>query len=114
VDSALSDFLPRGGALTADRIITVIAQYFNLDRERMLSKDRSRDVAKPRQIAMYLMREETSASLPQIGEALGGRDHTTVLYGCEKITDLLETDDGLRRQIITIREALYDQVDMYT
>ena len=58
---------------------------------------------------MYLIREETDASLPQIGEALGGRDHTTVMYGCGKIADLLETDDGIRRQVMAVRERLFSQ-----
>jgi chromosomal replication initiator protein len=58
---------------------------------------------------MYLIREETSASLPQVGEALGGRDHTTVMYGCEKIGQLLEQDDSLRRQVLAIRQTLYNQ-----
>jgi chromosomal replication initiator protein len=75
--------------------------------ERMLGRDRSKEVALPRQIAMYLLREEANISLPQIGLALGGRDHTTILYGIEKITDLLERDDRLRRQLIDIREQLY-------
>jgi chromosomal replication initiator protein len=61
----------------------------------------------PRQIAMYLLREESHFSLPQIGEALGGRDHTTVMYGCDKIAEMLETDDRLRRQVIEIKEGLY-------
>jgi chromosomal replication initiator protein len=65
-------------------------------------------VALPRQVAMYLIRAETDASLPQIGHALGGRDHTTVMYGCDKISDLLETDEGLRRQVLAIRERLYN------
>ncbi len=56
---------------------------------------------------MYLLREEGNVSLPQIGEALGGRDHTTVMYACEKVADLIERDDRLRRQIIQIREDLY-------
>ena len=56
---------------------------------------------------MYLLREEANISLPQIGEALGGRDHTTVMYGCDKVADLLERDDRLRRQVIEIREQLY-------
>jgi chromosomal replication initiator protein len=77
--------------------------------ERLLSRDRSRKVALPRQIAMYLLREESNISLPQIGDALGGRDHTTVMYGCDKIADLLERDDRLRRQVIDIRERLYEQ-----
>jgi chromosomal replication initiator protein len=58
---------------------------------------------------MYLIREETGASLPQVGEALGGRDHTTVMYGCEKIGELLEQDDSLRRQVLAIRQTLYNQ-----
>jgi chromosomal replication initiator protein len=53
------------------------------------------------------MREETTASLPEIGKVLGDRDHTTVMYGCDKINDLLEKDDALRRQIMSIRQQLY-------
>ena len=75
----------------------------------MLSRERSREVALPRQIAMYLLREESNISLPSIGESLGGRDHTTIMYGCDKIADLLERDDQLRRQVIEIRENLYGQ-----
>jgi len=66
-------------------------------------------VALPRQIAMYLLREEAQISLPQIGEALGGRDHTTVMYACDKVSDLLEEDDRLRRQVVDIRDQLYGQ-----
>jgi chromosomal replication initiator protein len=58
-------------------------------------------------VAMYLMREEVNASLPQIGEVLGGRDHTTVMYACDKVADLIERDDRLRRQVLQIRENLY-------
>ncbi len=107
VESALADLLPRTGSLTPEHIIRVVAKIYGVDEERLLSKQRSRDVSLPRQVAMYLIREETSASLPQIGEALGGRDHTTVMYGCNKISDRLETDDGLRRQVFSIREALF-------
>jgi chromosomal replication initiator protein len=56
---------------------------------------------------MYLLREETDISLPQIGEVLGGRDHTTVMYGYDKVADLLERDERLRRQVTQIREGLY-------
>jgi chromosomal replication initiator protein len=58
---------------------------------------------------MYLLREEANISLPQIGDALGGRDHTTVMYACQKVADLLERDDRLRRQVIEIREQIYGQ-----
>jgi chromosomal replication initiator protein len=114
VNSALSDLLPRTTALTADYIIRVVAKQFGVEEGQLLGRQRSREIALPRQIAMYLIREETGASLPQIGEALGGRDHTTILYGCEKISDQLETDDALRRQIITIKEALYNQVQTFS
>jgi chromosomal replication initiator protein len=112
VETALVDLLPRGDSLNAERIIAVVAKQFNVDVNRLLSRERSREVALPRQVAMYLIREETSASLPQIGEALGGRDHTTVMYGCEKITDLMETDDVLRRQILLVREKLFQEIGM--
>jgi chromosomal replication initiator protein len=107
VENALADMMARERAISAERIIEVVAAQYDLEEERLLSKDRSRDVAFPRQIAMYLIREETSESLPRIGAALGGRDHTTVMYGCEKIGDQLETDDHLRREIMDIRQRLY-------
>jgi chromosomal replication initiator protein len=61
---------------------------------------------------MYLLRQEANCSLPQIGEALGGRDHTTVMYACQKVTDMLERDDKLRRQVIEIREQIYGQSNL--
>jgi chromosomal replication initiator protein len=61
---------------------------------------------------MYLMREEANISLPQIGEVLGGRDHTTVMYGCDKVAEMLEQDDRLRRQVIEIKERLYSTVGL--
>jgi len=109
IDSALADLLPRRKEVKPDHVINTVADAYNLAPDRMLGRDRSRQVALPRQIAMYLMREEGNISLPQIGEALGGRDHTTVMYGCDKIADLLERDDKIRRQVIEIREQLYGQ-----
>jgi chromosomal replication initiator protein len=88
-------------------VVNAVAQVFGIPRERLLSRERSRDVALPRQVAMYLLREEANVSLPQIGEVLGGRDHTTVLYACEKVADMIERDDHLRRRISQVREALY-------
>jgi chromosomal replication initiator protein len=104
---ALADMLKVDEALTPERIISEIVQQYGLTRERLLSKERSREVALPRQIAMYLMREETSTSLPKIGEILGGRDHTTVMYGHNKISEQLETDESMRRQLVAIRERLF-------
>ncbi|OGO19731.1 MAG: chromosomal replication initiation protein DnaA [Chloroflexi bacterium RBG_16_48_8] len=113
VNSALADLLPKGGSLTSDDILKAVARYFGIDEDRLLGKQRSRDIALPRQIAMYLIREETGASLPQIGAFLGGRDHTTILYGYDKISDQLEIDDGLRRQVFSIKETLYNEAQIY-
>jgi chromosomal replication initiator protein len=108
VDTVLADFKPRRSEVLPNVVVRKVADTYGITMERMLSRDRSREVALPRQIAMYLLREESNISLPQIGEALGGRDHTTIMYGCEKIADLLERDDRLRRQLIDIKEQLYN------
>lgn len=107
VETALVDLLPRRSDVGPDAIVREVAHSFGISTDAMISRDRSRQVAFPRQIAMYLLREEANISLPQIGEALGGRDHTTVMYGCEKIADMLERDDRLRRQVIDIKEHLF-------
>ena len=107
VKAALGDLLPRQEDLSMDKVIETVADSFGVPLDRLLGRDRSRQIALPRQVAMYLLREEANISLPQIGEALGGRDHTTIMYGCDKITDLMERDHRLRRQILDIRERLY-------
>jgi chromosomal replication initiator protein len=109
VETALADLLPRRSDLKPSEVVRSVADAFGVPIERMLGRDRSQEVALPRQIAMYLLREESNISLPQIGEVLGGRDHTTVMYGCEKINDLLERDDRLRRRVVEIREHIYKQ-----
>ena len=106
VEIALADLLPQRGDVKPDQVVDVVARSFNLPVDRLLSAERTHEVALPRQIAMYLMRE-TNLSLPQIGQALGGRDHTTVMYACEKVADLLERDDRVRRQVVQIRQKLY-------
>lgn len=110
LDSALTDLLPRRKDIQPQEVIESVAAAFDIPIERMLGRDRSRQIALPRQIAMYLLREEAKISLPQIGEALGGRDHTTVMYGCEKVADLLEQDARLRRQVIDIRDQIYGEI----
>jgi chromosomal replication initiator protein len=112
VDLALADLLPRSGEVQNDDVVDKVAGAFGVTVDRMMGRDRSRDVALPRQIAMYLLREEANISLPQIGEFLGGRDHTTVMYACNKVADLLERDDRLRRQVIEIREQIYGQSNL--
>jgi chromosomal replication initiator protein len=107
IEAALSDVVPRSAAMTPDRIISAVAQQYQVPEEDLLGPRRTRQIALPRQVAMYLIREETETSLPKIGQALGGRDHTTVMYGHDRISDLIERDDGLRRQVHAIRDLLY-------
>jgi chromosomal replication initiator protein len=63
---------------------------------------------------MYLIREETGASLPEIGEILDGRDHSTILYGCERVAELLEEDVNLRREVNGLRQQLHDRARAYS
>jgi chromosomal replication initiator protein len=110
VETALADLFVHHSTLTPELILAAVARQYDIDEERLIARDRSREVALPRQVAMYLIREETDTSLPSIGDVLGGRDHTTVLYGWEKIAEKLDTDDQLRRQVMSIRETLYHGV----
>jgi chromosomal replication initiator protein len=107
VDTALADILPKRRDVQTADVILKVADAFGTTVDRILSRERTQEIALPRQIAMYLLREEANISLPQIGDALGGRDHTTVMYACQKIADRLECDDHLRRQVIDIREQIY-------
>ncbi len=107
VEAALADMLPRKQAIEPEHIIHLVAEAFGITVERLRSKSRSHKIALPRQVAMYLLREDANLSLPQIGELLGGRDHTTVKYGYEKIADQIESNERLRRQVLSLREKLY-------
>jgi chromosomal replication initiator protein len=108
--TAIADLLPRRRTLTAPQIIDTVADFYHTTTRDLLGPERSKDIAWARQVAMYLIREESEASLPAIGDALGGRDHTTIMYGCKKVADMVERDDAVRRQVIAIRERLYHQV----
>lgn len=109
VNSALADLIPQHSSLGVDAVVTAVSTVFGVTSDRLLGRDRTREVALPRQVAMYLMREDANISLPQIGEALGGRDHTTVMYACDKVADLMQRDDRLRRQVLQVRDQLYGQ-----
>ncbi len=103
----LAEMAPSHRQPTIDEVTATVAMYYGLAPEVLRGPGRSHAVARARQVAMYLARREAKASLNKIGEALGGRDHSTVLYGCDKIAALLETDDALRKELLEIRERLY-------
>ncbi len=107
VNTALTDLIPHTYHVEPKQIISTVANVFKVPSEKMVSKDRSAMIALPRQLAMYIMREDTGLSLPQIGQEFGGRDHTTVMYACEKINELIRRDDQMRKQATRVREMLY-------
>ena len=92
--------------LTPAEVLEGVCRYYNVDIEQIRGKQRDREIVWPRQIAMYLMRQETSASLLQIGMELGGRDHTTVMHGWEKIQGQVANNDNVRREIAAVLESL--------
>ncbi len=113
VNMALSDLVSQPDKVTVEQVIDAVCSYYNVTQEAMASANRSRTIAYPRQMAMYLSRTETDASLPQIGTKLGNRDHTTVLYGYEKIAKKVEQDPNIRRDSLEIKAALYEQHPSY-
>lgn len=92
--------------VTIDLIQDVVANYYNLRVEDFKSQRRTRNVAYPRQIAMYLCRKLTDTSLPKIGEEFGGRDHTTVIHAYEKISEALKEDEALQEAINEITKKI--------
>src|SRR6266508_3141492 len=115
VDVALADLLPQRGDVEPEKVVNQVAEVYKLSIDRFLSRDRSRDVALPRQVAMYLLREDAKLSFPQIGQVLGGRDHTTVMYAIDKIDKEIRDDAGskLSRDINQIRQQLYGHTTEY-
>ncbi|MBI3158274.1 MAG: chromosomal replication initiator protein DnaA [Chloroflexi bacterium] len=114
VETALADMLPQRRELDPERVVEAVAQVFGVSVTELRERNRARQIALPRQVAMYLLREEAQISLPQIGEVLGGRDHTTVMYGCDKVADMLEQDDRFRRQVVDVRDLIYGKVAAQT
>jgi chromosomal replication initiator protein len=108
VEMALVDLIGKPDKLSLDAVIRATCEYYGVPLDDVLSASRKRVVVMPRQVAMYLARTETDASLPQIGARLGNRDHTTVMYGYEKVASLAETDTEIRRAIMDIKSSLYE------
>ncbi|MDR1701594.1 MAG: chromosomal replication initiator protein DnaA, partial [Sporomusaceae bacterium] len=102
---ALQDIFPQGSVkqITIDHIKEVVSNYFRIKLDDLSSKNRTRDIAYPRQIAMYLCCELTSTSLPKIGDAFGGRDHTTVIHSRDKIDREKNSDSSLNN---TLKEII--------
>ena len=92
--------------ITPQLIIDVVCEHFHITKEQMISKSRSNDIAKPRQIAMYLCKNMTGVSLENIGELLGGRDHSTVIHGINKVEAELQTNEATVNLLNTIKKKI--------
>ncbi len=98
---------PKKRQVTPERIARAVADYYGVHMDALKGQKRDKAIVMPRQIAMFLMREETDVSLLRIGAELGGRDHSTVLHACGKITRESAVNDELRREIAAVRELIY-------
>jgi chromosomal replication initiator protein len=100
--TTLAEF--RETSLTSKHIIEAVSKFFDIELKDLAGKSRKKELVMPRQIAMYLMREEISASFPSIGQELGGRDHTTAIHACHKIAEDLKHNSKLKQQLLSIRQ----------
>ena len=98
---------PKKRQVTPERIARVVSEYYSVPIDVLQGQKRDRAIVMPRQIAMFLMREETDVSLLRIGAELGHRDHSTVLHACDKINREVAVNDELRREIAAVRELIY-------
>ena len=107
-EEALKDVIypNKNKEITPSLIINVVAEHFGVKVENIISKNRTAEVAMARQVAMYLCREMTDSSLQEIGKTLGGKDHTTVIHGVDKIADEIEKNEDLRSKIDIIKKKI--------
>ena len=105
----LKDIFNQTKIITIDKIQNVVSNYFNIALSEMLSQRRSRPLARPRQVAMYLAKKMTTRSLPEIGRRFANRDHTTVIHAVKTITRLSEQDDEMKKNISQIKSLLLEQ-----
>lgn len=105
-ETAINSARANQASITFEDVLFAVASHYGIDPDELTGRARSRDVSGARQVAMYLAYKYTNASLQQIGEALGGRNHSTVLYSCERVDDLMKTDSRARRDVQQIMQAL--------
>ncbi len=105
----LKDVFNQAKIITVDKIQNTVSNYFNIPLTEMLSQRRSRPLARPRQVAMYLAKKMTTRSLPEIGRRFANRDHTTVIHAVKTITRLSEKDDEMKKNINQIKSLLLEE-----
>ena len=92
--------------ISVKEVIKLITDFYNITEDSIFDKTRKKEVVKPRQVIMYILREDFNLSFPSIGEKMGGRDHTTVIHSCEKVKEDLKTNPVLIGEISQIRAML--------
>lgn len=99
---------PKKAGLTSKRLLDVVAGFFDISINDLLGSSRKKELVVPRQISMYLMREELKASYPNIGQDIGQRDHTTAMHACIKISKMIETNDKVKNDVAVLRQKIYE------
>ena len=89
------------------KIIEVVSRFYNLEEKNLFEETRRKEIVKPRQIAMYLLRKELKYSFPAIARKFGGKDHTTAIYACKKINQEFESNNKLTEEINLIKQRIY-------
>jgi len=92
-------------------ILKSVADFYSISLADLVKRSRKKEIVKPRQIAMFLLREETKLSFPEIGEKLGGRDHSTVIHACDKIKNEVSVDEPLKQELVLIKERVYNSFE---
>lgn len=110
VQALLSSFsqTSKRGAVTTKKILSTVAEFYDVEVGDLTGNSRKKELVVPRQISMYLMREEIHASYPNIGQELGGRDHTTAMHACQKISRVADEDEKIQNDINMIKQRLYN------
>jgi chromosomal replication initiator protein len=107
-EGILDTLVPQRRPREASSVVQIVARHFGLTENDLLGRSRTKEIANARQLAMYLLREENGLSLIHIGDLLGGRDHSTVRHGVEKVAQDIERDEGVRREVVALREKIYE------
>jgi chromosomal replication initiator protein len=94
------------GSVSAEVVMAVVADEFNLSVEDLKSNSRRREISQARQVAMYLVRQNTDLSLPKIGEEFGGKDHTTVIYSCDKVAQLQKKNPDMAKRLRQLSDRI--------
>jgi chromosomal replication initiator protein len=92
-------------------VLKAVSDFFNVSLNDLSKRSRKKEVVRPRQIAMFLLREEGKLSFPEIGSKLGGRDHSTAIHAYEKIKSEEDSDESLKQELILIKERIYQNIE---